>query len=105
MPFITFIYKVGKINNKTKTYYGKCCLDYVSDDHEGLDFEVKYMLVDGLNKYLKKQVTKITIGVLSYSSDNWVPTYSSDEEIDVFDFYRNYNGQIYINGKLVIDVN
>lgn len=105
MPFITFIYKVGKINSKTKTYYGKCCLNYVSDDHEGLDCEVKYILADALNKYRKKPVTKIAIGVLSYSSNNRVPTFSSDEEINVFDFYRNYNGQIYINGKLVIDVN
>ena len=34
MPFITFIYKVGK---NYKTYYGKYCFDYISDDHEGLD--------------------------------------------------------------------
>ena len=41
MPFITFIYKVGK---NSKTYYGKYCFDYISDDHEGLDNEVKYFL-------------------------------------------------------------
>ena len=43
MPFITFIYKVGKIN---KTYYGKYCFDYISDDHEGLDNIVKNVFID-----------------------------------------------------------
>ena len=28
--------------------------DYISDDHEGLDNEVKYFLKQGLNKYRKK---------------------------------------------------
>jgi hypothetical protein len=41
MPFITFIYRVGK---NQKTYYCKYCSDYISDDHEGLDIEVKYIL-------------------------------------------------------------
>ena len=48
MPFITFIYKVGK---NPKTYYGKYCFDYISDDHEGLDNEVKYILKQSLNQY------------------------------------------------------
>ena len=42
MPFITFIYKVGK---NPKIYYGKYCIDYISDDHDGLDNEVKYTLI------------------------------------------------------------
>lgn len=50
MPFITFIYKVGK----KKTYYGKYCSDYISDDHDGLDNEVKYILLSGINEYRKK---------------------------------------------------
>ena len=41
MTFITFIYKVGK---NPKTYYVKYCFDYISDDHEVLDNEVKYFL-------------------------------------------------------------
>ena len=48
MPFISFIYRVGK---SKKTYYGKYCSDYISDDHEGLDTEVKYSLLKGLKKY------------------------------------------------------
>ena len=68
MPFITFIYKVGKNN---KTYYGKYCFDYISDDHEGLDDEVKHKLINALNQYRKKKnipelKSKIIIGILCF---------------------------------------
>ena len=103
MPFITFIYKVGK---NDKTYYGKYCFDYISDDHEGLDNEVKYILIKGLNEYRKKNniqklKTKIIIGILSFSSDNIIPTYSTDDEIKCFDFYYEKYDKVYINGKLI----
>ena len=103
MPFITFIYKVGKNN---KTYYGKYCVNYISDDHEGLDNEVKDILIKGLNEYRKKNnikelKSKIIIGILSFSSNNIIPTYSTDNEIKCFDFYYNYDNKIYINGKLI----
>ena len=42
MPFITFIYKVGR---NPKTYYGKWCVKSMSDDHNGLDTEVKDILL------------------------------------------------------------
>ena len=103
MPFITFIYKVGKNHN---SYYGKYCFNSISDDHEGLDNEVKYILKKGLNEYRKKNniqelKSKIIIGVLSFSSNNIIPTYSTDNEIKCFDFYYNYDDKIYINGKLI----
>ena len=103
MSFITFIYKVGK---NDKTYYGKYCFDCISDDHEGLDNEVKDKLIKGLNEYRKKNniqelKSKIIIGILSFSSNNIVPTYSTDNEIKCFDFYYNYDNKIYINGKLI----
>ena len=99
MPFITFIYKVG---NNNKTYYGKYCTNYISDDHEGLDNVVKYDLIGALNKYRKnKNIKKIIIGVLSFSSNNIIPTYSTNSEIKCFDFYHNYDGKIFINGKLI----
>ena len=103
MPFITFIYKVGK---NPKTYYGKCCFDYISDDHEGLDNEVKYILKQSLNKYRKqnniqKIKSEIMIGVLSLSANEIIPTYSTDNEIKCFDFYKNYDDQTYINGKMI----
>jgi hypothetical protein len=104
MPFITFIYRIGKNN---KTYYGKYCADYISDDHEGLDNEVKYSLIEGLNKYreknnMQKITTRIIIGILSFSTDNIIPTYSSDNEIKCFDFYKDYDKKIYINGKIIL---
>ena len=103
MSFITFIYKVGKNPNK---YYGKYCFDYISDDHEGLDSEVKYILVKGLNEYRKKNniqelKSKIIVGILSFSSNNVIPTHSTDNEIKCFDFYYNYDNKTYINGKLI----
>ena len=101
MPFITFIYRVGK--NK-KTYYGKYCSDYISEDHEGLDTEVKYSLLRGLAKYKdnkanKEKKLKVIVGVLSFSSHKFVPTYSSMNEMKCFDFYHDYDDKIYINGK------
>ena len=103
MTFITFIYKVGKNN---KTYYGKYCPDYVSDDHEGLDKTVYYILLDGLNKYREqknkpKLKTKITVGILSYSSNRIISTFSTTDEIKCFDFYCDYDNKIYVNGKLL----
>ncbi len=103
MPFITFIYKIGK--NK-HSYYGKYCFDQISDDHQGLDIEVKYILKKGLNLYRKKYNIqkikyKITIGILSFSANTVIPTYSTHHEIKCFDFYYNYNHLTYINGKLI----
>jgi len=103
MPFITFIYKVGK---NSKTYYGKYCFDYISDDHDGLDNEVKHILKKGLNEYRKKNnskelKSKIIVGILSFSSNRIIPTYSTDNEKKCFDFYYNYDDKIYINGKLI----
>ena len=102
MSFITFIYKVGK---NPKTYYGKYCSDYISDDHEGLDNEVKYILKQSLNQYRKnnnkKIISNLMIGILSFSSSETTPTYSTNNEIKCFDFYKNYDEKIYINGNLI----
>ena len=102
--FITFIYKIG--NRCNRPYYGKYCADYISDDHEGLDLEVKSSLIHGLCQYKKlnnicEMVDEIFIGILSFSSDNAISTYSSDSEIQCFDFYRDYENKIFINGKLM----
>ena len=104
MGFITFIYR---IENNPNTYYGKYCFDYISDDHDGLDNEVKYILKEGLNKYRKNKglgilkSNNIKIGILSFSSDTIIPTDSSKKEIDCFDFYCNYNNNVYVNGNLI----
>lgn len=101
MPFITFIYRVGQ---NPKTYYGKCCFEYISDDHDGLDNEVKYILKEGLNNYRKqngipKIKSKVMVGVLSFSSNEIIPTFSTKDEIKCFDFYKTYDRDIYVNGK------
>jgi hypothetical protein len=101
MSFI--IYKIGKYD---KTYYGKYCFDYISNDHQGLDNNVKYILKKGLNQYrkknnIKKLKSKIIIGILSFSSNDFIPIHSTNNEIKSFDFYYNYDNEIYINGKLI----
>lgn len=106
MVTIAFIYK---IKNVDKTFYGKYISDYMSDDHEGLDNEIKDILLDGINKYRKsKNIKKIKIknlliGVLScMTNDNYLDYYS-DDEIPCFDFYykKFKETQIYINGKII----
>jgi len=101
MSFITFIYKVGN-----KKYYGKYCFDFISDDHNGLDNEVKYILKQSINKYrkqnnLQRLKSKIMIGILSFSSNESISIYSTKNEIKCFDFYKDYDGQVYINGKVI----
>ena len=107
MSFITFIYR---ITDDPNIYYGKYVTDYISDDHEGLDLEVKDNLLDGLNKYrIQNNLTEldesnIKIGVLSFCMDNYIPCYSSDNEIACFHFYTiysSYNYKSYINGILI----
>ena len=106
MSFISFIYKIQGENTR---YYGKYCCDYISDDHEGLDLEVKSILKSGLNAHrvnngLPKLKSKdICIGVLSFSRNEYIPTYSTDEEISCFDFYclsKRSDAKYYIDGVL-----
>jgi hypothetical protein len=107
MVTITFIYKIKNIN---KTFYGKYVADYMSDDHEGLDVEMKYILLGCINKYrqpinIKNLKNKnLSIGILSCTTnDNYLDYYSSDE-IKCFDFYyEKFNeAKFYINGKKMI---
>jgi hypothetical protein len=105
MSFITFIYK---FDNK-KLFYGKYFCDYISDDHEGLDSEIKPILIDGINNYRKQKGQeelneKIYIGILSFTTNKYIPIYSSDEEIQCFDFYHinfNHKRETYVNGKII----
>jgi len=55
-------------------------------------------------KNLQKLKTKIKIGVLSLSLNEYIPTYSSDDEIKCFDYYHSYYNnetETYINGKRI----
>jgi len=107
MPFITFIYRIA--HNK-QIFYGKYIYEGISDDHEGLDREIEPTLIDGINDYrkqkgLSKLIKKVFIGVLSFSMNEYIPTYSSDAEIKCFDFYHIKHiikkDETYLNGKLI----
>jgi len=105
MPFITFIYRI-----ENNTFYGKYVFNYISDDHEGLDIEITPTILDGINEYRKQKglekINKISIGILSFSTDECIPTHSSDEEIHCFDFYhKKYickKDETYVNGKRIL---
>ena len=112
MSFITFMYKIGRNPN---IFYGKLCEDYISDDHEGLDTEVRYKLLKTINRYRKlknsdntdKEIELLNdedlkIGVISFSSNKTIPTYSSDKEIQFFDYYKDYDKTEYINGSPIL---
>jgi hypothetical protein len=106
MPFITFIYRIG---NSKDVYYGKYVSDCISDDHEGLDLEVKGCLISGINRFreqkgLAKLKSKVHIGIMSFSSNRYIPVYSSDKEKNCFDFYCESNHSkinTYVNGRLL----
>lgn len=106
MTFISFFYKIG---NNPKTYHGKYFAKYISDDHEGLDQEVRPCLEHTINEYrtqknLPKLKAKIHIGVLSLCRDDVIPTFSTVREFKCFDFYHDYN-KTYLNGKLLLSDN
>lgn len=105
--FITFIYRM---NDDAKIYYGKYISDYFSDDHEGLDKEIETLLFDSIIQYRKQQnlpeiKINLYIGVLSFSTNNHIPLFSSDNEKLFFDFYyEKYsfnNSKTFINGKQI----
>ena len=114
MPFITFIYRIENIE---KIFYGKYVCHDISNNYEGLDIEIKTTVINGINEYrnqkgLDKLDKKLSIGILSFSSNRHTYIYSSDEEIECFDFYyiNCYNqsktyidqSKTYINGKIII---
>ena len=104
MPFITFIYKIGKSN---RIFYGKYACEHISDDHDGLDDEIRRDVVGGINKYReqsglsKLKTRQICIGIISLSVNGYIPSYSTKKEIKCFDFYYKY-GETYVNGKKCI---
>lgn len=100
MPFIT-----------EKIYYGKYICDDISDNHEGLDIEIKPIVINGINEYrnqkgLDKLDKKVFLGILSFSSNRHTYIYSSIKEIECFDFYYINNSydesETFINCKFII---
>ena len=110
MPIISFIYRLG---NSLVNYTGKCDINYLSDDHDGLDNEVMDILYPGLNEFrilnnlpLIKKRKYIKIGILSYSSNNNYLNVTSNKEYKAFDFYyqscENDVSKTFVNGKLIL---
>jgi hypothetical protein len=50
-------------------------------------------------KHIKKN--NISLGVLSYSSNEDVSVYCTKDEIKCFDYYKTYDNKSYINGHLL----
>ena len=110
MPFISFIYRIG-----TKKYFGKYASQSISDDHDGLDCEVRYFLMEGLNRFRAQRGeaalsdADVLIGVLSFSANQYIDVWSSEEEIKCFDFYflqfhsGNRRSETYVNGEMLQD--
>lgn len=93
MPFITFIYKV---DNYHKTYYAKYCSNTPYTNEYELYGEAKHILVAALDAYKNgKSNIKITGDVLTFSK---IDTSPNSREITCFDFYHDYENNIYING-------
>jgi hypothetical protein len=108
--FITFIFKLP--NNLGQTLYGKYYTDYIYDEHEGLDKEIKHYLLKGINEFqnlkLSQEVENIHIGIISVSDHNYISINSTDEEIKCFDFYckkftinHKISLTMYMFGKLI----
>ncbi len=112
--FITFIFKLP--NKPGQLFYGKYYTDYISDDHEGLDKEIKPYLLKGMNGFqtlkclpeVEVEVEKVHIGIISVSDHNCISIHSTDEEIKCFDFYckkftinHKISLTMYMFGKLI----
>jgi hypothetical protein len=114
MSFVTFMYRIG---SSRRTYFGKYVFSGscgISDDHEGLDTQIVTGVLNGINRFRTKNnkeklsLHQIKVGILAFCpNDNFIPVYSSDDEIGAFDFYHlssdvwTKNPKIYINGKIV----
>ena len=84
MPEISFIYKLS--DNLSKTYFGKICLPHLSDDHDGLDNEIKETVITCINLYRKSRgfglVQDVILGILGTTTE-----WSSFGERKMFDMY------------------
>ena len=92
--FITFIFKMP--HKSSETFYGKYYTDNISDEHEGLDNEIKPYLLKGINAFKRlehshdeqeEQEKNIHIGIISVSNDKYISIHSTDNEMNCFDFF------------------
>jgi hypothetical protein len=95
MPFVSFIYRIGK-----KQYFGKYVSGQISDDVDINDM-LEGVVMEVLNKHLKNKVKKVKVGILGCSYNDYYNV--TENEIKCFDFYwdEGYPSKYYINGKLI----
>ena len=110
--FITFIYRVS---GTPTTCYGKYLSGWMTEDHQGLDAEMKSVLVKTINRRRERnglpgsvlREEEVTLGIIAVSYAESFPIYSTSEERFCFDFYYTDYGyvsdacQAYLDGVLV----
>ena len=88
-------------------YYGKYVFDCMSNDHEGLDDQVRPLILYGLN-WFRDLLGNISIDIFSFSIDDYIPSYSTNKESQCFYFYceKEYNKRtkkIYVHDTLIYE--
>jgi hypothetical protein len=94
---ISFIFKI----NQGPIEHGKIIVDYLSDDHEGIDNEIKDFVCDVLSEYRSNKklssIQKLELGVLGIIKD-----WCSENEKNIFSVYIDrINKKYYCNGERV----
>jgi hypothetical protein len=88
MAIISFIFRVDEDPTRM---FGKICLEYLSDDHEGIDREIKYKIHNLLNAYrtrkLLPKIINLDIAVIGTTNE-----FSTIEEKNMFDVYIYEHG-------------
>jgi len=104
---ITFIFK---FNNEKNNKYGKILLRYLSDNHEGIDNEIRDIVENAINLYmtsnLLSNINNLKIGIIGIIDGN---LYSSDNEISIYDLYidssnKEYKKHISIVQKHILEM-
>jgi hypothetical protein len=93
MTIVSFIFRT---DDDPTRMYGKIYLEYLSDDHEGIDHEIKYKIHNLLNAYrtrkLLPKIINLHIGVIGTTNE-----FSTDDEKTMFDVYIREHGYSHYN--------
>jgi hypothetical protein len=100
--------------------YGKIKLNYLSDDHDGIDNEINPIVYESINTFMTihslPNITNVDIGILGVSNE-WHNRCSDDEQkINIFNLYidcsngywkkhtYNYNGETGLIYKRLVNI-
>lgn len=79
--YISFIYRINNSPNE----FGKVANAHISDDYDGVDYEVQFIfgyIRKSLEEHLQIKIDDIKIGILGITDE-----FSSYDEKDIFDLY------------------